>query len=244
MRYRFQVQNALFAGICVVALCIGIVESSNIASAQFRNLPQKHKFVTPDPGKSLYDNVKGEDKGSRIAMPFKSDRSVTMADITELTRRSSDIIIGRPLRSRSFLSEQGKDVYSMNLIQVQTVIKGSIKNGSVVDLKTPGGAWMYSDGTRISRFPSDARLLRENASYFLFIKKENKDKKHWVPAVGIQSQFEVDSDTNSITPCDLVETDPVVKKYKNAPMGEFVSEIIAAVAAETPGNHARENPVK
>jgi hypothetical protein len=220
---------------CILSLCFAVCGLFEIASAQSGASPQKQKKVTPRAGMPLYDSIKQEDRGGSIAMPFRTDRSVTVADIKELTRRSSDIIVGRPLRSKCFLNNGGDDIYSVDLIQVQTVIKGKIINGSVVELQTAGGAWMYPDGTRVVRFPTDARLLRQDASYFIFMKREGPDKHEWMPALGIQSIFELDGDTQSVNPCDLVETDPVVKKYKNASIAEFVSEIVAAVASEESG---------
>jgi hypothetical protein len=177
----------------------------------------------------------GSSKKEIVFESFMSDRSVTVADIKELTRRSTDIIIGRPLANKSQFRRGGRqeDFHMMHLVLVQTVLKGDIKNGSSVELRMPGGVLINSDGNVVNRQASDSRPLRENASFFIFMKKTNgQNEQVYIPALGIQSIFEIDPDTNTIIPCDMVKSVPVVQKYLNAPMGAFFNEILSEVSSE------------
>lgn len=178
----------------------------------------------------LYDSIK--QKGSILRTAFKSDRSVIVANISEMTMRSSAIVVGKALNSRAYLTDSADDLYIVNQIMVQTVIKGDVLNGNILEMRTPGGAWSYSDGTRVSKMPSDARPVRPGEGYILFLAEKKLGDKYWTPTFGVQSVFEIDSDTISITPIDLLETDPVVMKYKNAFLKEFLEEIRSAAASE------------
>jgi len=166
---------------------------------------------------------------------FKSNRGVTVADIRELTRRSTDIIVGRPLAIKSsFRKGSGlDDVHTMHLILVQTVLKGDVKAGSSVHLRMPGGIFIDDKDNVVNRLASDVRPPREGASYFIFMKKRNGDEKEaYIPSLGIQSLFEIDFDTNTVIPCDTLKSSPVVQKYLRAPATAFWEEISFEVSSE------------
>jgi hypothetical protein len=191
---------------------------------------QDTKAQPENNSKPLYMRFKTIDD---TVQTFKSDRSVIIADIKELTRRSTHIVVGWVVNNRSRLSENSDNAYISHMIQVQTVIKGDIKNGSTIELRSRGGTWVRPDGKRIDRLASDARPLRNKVSYFIFMKKEYPAQKGFIPALGSQSLYQIESDTNSILPCDLVKEDPVVQKYENISIQEFMDELISAVASES-----------
>lgn len=182
-------------------------------------------------------DVAGDSRGRVAVELIKSDRSVTVSDLKELSRRSTAIIIGRPLAvaNKSRYNEKTDEVRTSRLIHVQTVLKGSIENGSSIFLETPDGTYVRRDGVVGLRRASDARPVREGVSYFIFLRESNGEKKNvYRPSLGVQGIFEIEPETNTILPCDLVKSDPVVKKYENASVEDFMNELVAALSMELP----------
>ena len=126
------------------------------------------------------------------------------------------------------------NVHMKHLILVQAVLKGGIKTGNVVDLRMPGEVYFDSENNIIHRTVTDARPLREGASFFIFMKRSNGrgEEDVYMPALGIQSIFEIDADTNTVIPCDTLKNDPVVHKYLYTPLEAFWEEILFTVLSE------------
>jgi len=114
------------------------------------------------------------------------------------------------------------------------VLKGDIKAGSSIDFRMPGGVYFDSEDNIINRMVADARPLREGASFFIFMKRSNRleEEDVYIPSLGIQSIFEIDTDTNTVIPCDTLKSDPVVHKYLHAPLKAFWEEILFTVSSE------------
>lgn len=215
--------------ICMV-MCVAATTASE---AEDLLIKLNEDAVNQGPPNFMRHTMKGNAPRGNMAQLYKSDRRVTIADIKELTRRSTDIVVGWSMGNRSPYSESADTAYIAHRIQVQTVIKGTIPSGSAIELIMPGGAWIRPDGTRVFMHASDARPVRDGVSYILFLRrKDDVAGDQWMPSAGIQSLYEIEPDTESIIPCDLLESDPVVAKYKNASVGEFMEELISAVASE------------
>ena len=174
-----------------------------------------------EPKGKLYGLAK-QAGGKHAILRFHSDRGVVAADLREMERRSTDIIVGRTITNRAYLNDAGDEMHKILTIYVQNVFKGGIINGSGIEVKTLGGSWVYSDGTALSWYPADSIPLHDGASYVFFL---NKEDEYYVPSIGVQSIFEIDFDTNTIMPNDLFNLDPVVVRYKNAPLMDFLKEI-------------------
>ena len=230
-----KIQNILKIRTMVITLCVVIFTytwQSHAENLEMNSKTESNSSQNTKGNVSVRNSATGEEISIEL---FKSDRSVTVVDIKELTRRSTDIIVGRPLVNKSSFRKGNvlEDVHTMHLILVQTVLKGDMKTGSSVDLRMPGGAFISSDNKVSRRLASDARLLRDGASYFIFIKKRNRqDEDVYIPALGIQSIFEIDFDTKTVIPCDTLKSAPVVQKYLNAPLEAFWEEIKFAVSSE------------
>jgi len=106
-------------------------------------------------------------------------------------------------KSSVFKRWRGWNTQSNNVF-VQDVFKGTIVNGSGIEVKQLGGSWLYGDGTSISWRPVDETATVDGKSYVFFLIKE-KDKEIYMPSLGVQSVFEMDFDTNTITPTDWIK---------------------------------------
>jgi hypothetical protein len=215
----------IFGTMCIV-LCFAI--SVTVLAVQSENR-ESGKYEKPILGGNGVVN-----KELSVEL-FHSDRSVTVYDIKELTRRSTDIIIGRPLMNNSVFikGDSLEDVHTSHTMLVQAVFKGTVEAGSKIILRIPEGAFVGSDDKYVRLLASDARPLREEASYFIFMKKFNEKVEYiYVPALGIQSLFEIDDETNTIIPCDTLRSSPVVQKYLHAPVTAFMEEILSLVSTE------------
>jgi len=168
---------------------------------------------------------------------FYDRGGVTVADIKELTRRSADIIVGKPLESQSIARKgavKPEEAHIIHQIQVQATLKGGIESGAVITLKTSGGIYIDSADNVVNRHLLNARPLREGKSYFIFMKKDKGGIDGiYIPALGIQSIFEIEADTQTVIPCEMEKDAPVVRKYLNAPFKAFWEEILYAVSTET-----------
>jgi len=165
---------------------------------------------------------------------IKSDRSVIVTELKDLTRRSTSIIIGRPLANKSYYDDELDEVRTMRLVQVQTVLKGNMENGNTIELEMPGGAYVRRNGETGYRRMSESRAVREEVSYFIFM-RESKDNEKTIyqPSAGIQGIFEIDPETHAILPCDMVKSSPMVKRYENMVLEDFMNELMTALSAES-----------
>ena len=183
-----------------------------------------------EPKGKLYRLAKQENKAHAI-LTFQSDRGMIAPNIRQLVRRSTDIIVGKVLINRAYLNDEGDEIYKFINVFVQVVYKGAIANRSRIEVKQLGGSWLYNDGTVLTWQPGDALLTTNGKSYVFFLVKD-KENQYFVPSQGVQSVFELDFGTSSITPTDLNKRDPVVIKYKNAPIQDFLNEIRSTVSEE------------
>jgi len=223
MRNKITVVLEIFATILLATLCVCV----HILNAE--EVSRKSDAITRSA-----DTVR-ELIGSKVPEYFNSDRSVIVSDIKELTRRSTAIIIGRPLASKSFYDEKTDEARTLHLLLVQTVFKGKVENGITIELEMPGGVYVGQDGVTGIRLASDMRKMRDSASYFIFIKEsDNEDGRQvYRPSLGVQGIFEIDSETNAIIPCDMLRSSPVVKRYENASVEDFMNELMTALSAES-----------
>ncbi len=169
----------------------------------------------------LYDLAKKQNK-KHAHLTFQSNRGIIAADLREMMRRSTYVIVGRGKKNRGYLNEEGDEIHRINTLYVQEVLKGEMLNAIGIEVKTLGGTWIYADGTALSWYPVDARPIFDGKSYIMFL---NKEKEYYIPSFGVQGIFEIDGESRSIMPNDIFRLDPVVTKYKNAPLREFLNEL-------------------
>ncbi len=230
MLYIRIARIVLLGFICIAgypkAICINALAQQNNNKAQ----KYQQNMDKQRPKGKLYQMAKKTKKEHAI-FTFLSDRSVVASNIRELARRSTEIIMGRVLRNRAYLNDEGDEIHKFINVFVQDVFKGAIVKRSGIEVRQLGGSWLYNDGTALSWYPADALVAQDGKSYIFFLIKD-ENKEYYIPSLGVQSIFEIDFDTRSITPADLFKGDPVVIKYHNAPLFDFLNEIKSAVSEE------------
>ncbi len=171
---------------------------------------------------TLYDRArKAKDKTLREMIT--SDGSFIAADLVELSRRSNAIIVGTPFNNMSQLANEGKSLETIYSVRVNRVFKGKIKPGHVIKVILPGGAYLFRDGTRVFLYPPNMALLKREQHYIFYL-KSSPAGEHTL-SNGAQGLFELDSSTNTMAPCSLLRNHPVVVKYKNMPINEFLLQV-------------------
>jgi len=71
--------------------------------------------------------VRSEATRVEAIQEIRPDIGVTVADIKELTRRSTDVIIGRPLGDIPFYDARNGETGTKRLVHVQVVMKGKLE---------------------------------------------------------------------------------------------------------------------
>jgi len=179
---------------------------------------------------TLYKIAKNNAEENTV-IGFLPDRSVLAPNLRQLSRFSSDVIIGRVLRNFSYINESGDEIDKFITVFVQMVFKGTVANASEITIKQSGGSWRYSDGTTITWMPFGEAPTLDGKSYVFFMKKD-VDKEYYIPSLGTQGVFEIDFDTESVVSTDLNKRDPIVEKYSNAPLEDFLDEIRSVIGEE------------
>jgi hypothetical protein len=191
------------------------------------------------PRGELYKAAKKERK-EHVVLSFVPDRSVLAPNLRQLSRRSTDVIIGRVLENHSSLNDEGDEIHKFLTVFVQQVFKGTVIGAGTITIRQLGGSWRYSDGLVVTWMPVGEVIAIDGNSYVFFLNKSedaetDEDADCYLPTLGAQGVFELDFELDAIAPTDLNKRDPVVGKYKNIPMADFFDEIESVVGEEVVG---------
>jgi hypothetical protein len=190
------------------------------------------------PRGELYKQAQKENKenAGHVILNFLPDRSVVAPNLRQLSRFSTDIIIGRVLENRSYLNDEGDEIHKYLTVLAQQVFKGTIVNAGRITIRCLGGTWLYSDGFAVTWIPIGETVPTDGKSFVFFLSEgedsEDETAGYFIPTLGTQGVFEIDFDMDVIVPTDLNKRDPVVRKYLNVPMTEFFDEINSVVGEE------------
>jgi len=191
-------------------------------------LEQQYRDLEKPQGALYKIAKKSGEKHTTIA--FLPDRSVIAPNLRQLSRRSTDVIIGRVLANYSQLNSAKDEVQKFLTVFVQMVYKGTVVNAGQITIKTLGGSWLYSDGVSLTWMPVGETSPLDGKSYIFFLTKDGDG--NYIPSLGAQGVFEMDFEIGVIVPIDMNKRDPVVAKYANAPLQEFMDEITSVIAEE------------
>jgi len=183
--------------------------------------------------------MENKEKADHIILSFMPDRSVVAPNLRQLSRHSTDIIVGRVLENRSYLNDKGDEIHKFLTVLVQQVFKGTIVNAGRVTIRQLGGTWLYNDGFAVTWMPVGESIPTDGKSFVFFLHKgedsEDETAGYYIPTWGAQGVFELDFELDVISPTDLNKRDPVVIKYMNIPMTDFFDEIDFVVNEEVSG---------
>lgn len=176
---------------------------------------------------SLHDRAK--QSGGKLVEKFKADRSSAYPNLEELAKRSTAIIIGHAIANRAHLTTDGNSVTTDFSILVQEVVKGNLRPGSVAVVSLPGGGHRFDDGVTAFLYAANYKRAQNGKAYAFFLDKKGAVSRGWQLTGGIQGQFELDSDSGKVTPAGTAGHDPLVDRYRNKPIKDFLVELHKAV---------------
>jgi hypothetical protein len=175
--------------------------------------------------KTLYDLAKEKGKGGKYIHIIDVTDGVSYPNIEEIAKRSDAIIIGRPFRNDSKMSQDGTAITSYHWVKPQQAIKGVIKRNRAIMVSVPGGTHRYQDGTIVLTHSRFYRQPMKDHVYVLFLKQEGNDPKRWSVVGGSQGQFELDLSNKKVKPGELKKNGPVRVKYKDMSIRQFMREV-------------------
>jgi hypothetical protein len=219
------------------AICIGTSIASNGEKAEDKvstlNAHEGEYYKKFLPKGKLYMQAKAliDRSGRQVAtIAFKLNDGTIVPNIQTLIRYSEDIIIGKIIENKSYLDDN-EEIYTVSKVFVQEAAKGDIVSGSVIKIRRQGGSWGYADGVFVTKVPVDARLLDNDKNYIIFLNKGDDDQYYDLSA-GVQSIYGMDFSSNSIFPINLNRNDPMVRRYSNALITDFLVVLHKAVENE------------
>ncbi len=175
--------------------------------------------------------------GGRLVESFTPDRPVVCSNLKELVKRSPIVIIGKALRNRSRLSEDGKSVSSEFAVYVQEVVKGDLRAGSVITVNLPGGIHAFRDGSSVLYHAWSYRLTSNGSTYLFCLRENGTDRLGrgplFVLSMGVQGQFLIDHASGKVAPSFTLPRDPVVKRYRDMAIPSFLIELHQAAGVGT-----------
>jgi|SoiMethySBSTD1v2_1073268.scaffolds.fasta_scaffold905316_1 hypothetical protein len=195
-----------------------------LAGVKFR-VASGHPFPPAPTPKTLYDLAKERGKDGKYIHTIDVTGGVNYPNVEELSKRCDAIMIGRPFRNDSRLSQDGTTITTYHWVKPQQVIKGMIKRNRVIIISVPGGTHRYQDGTVVLTHSKFYRQPMKGHVYALFLKQEGNDPKRWSVVGGSQGQFELDLSNRKVQPAELKKNSPVRVKYKDISISQFMKEV-------------------
>lgn len=184
------------------------------------------------PSKTLYDLAKEKGKNGKYVHTFDATGGVSYANVEDLAKRSDAIIVGRPVRIRSYLAPDGASITTRYWMRLQGVIKGSFNRKSRIVVSAPGGAHVFQDKTTVAVRSMYYQPPQKGHIYVLFLRKDANDPKQWNVLGGSQGQFELilpnDEVKSGVTGSRNPLRNSLVNKYKNISAREFLKEVRGA----------------
>ena len=183
-------------------------------------------FYKTMPEGKLYNEARKiiESGHEHAHIPFIYNTGYIIPNIEVLTRYSSVILLGKIVDTKTTIDDNKEKIYRIHEVFVQYTIKGDVQSASLINMKMPGGAWLFNDGTSVSMTPFDTIPVVKGKTYILFLQK-NKEDLYYTPSVDAQSFYEIDNDTLTVIPIILTLNNPMVIKYRNCPLEKFLEYI-------------------
>jgi hypothetical protein len=176
--------------------------------------------------KTLYDLAKEKGKDGKYVHRFDATGGISYANVEDLAKRSDAIIIGRPVRIRSYLAPDGASITTRCWMKLQGVIKGNVNHKSKIVVSVPGGAHIYKDKTIVAVRSVYYQPPQKDHLYVLFLRKVANDPKQWNVVGGSQGQFELILPSGEVKPGkDGTRNNPLRDRYRNMSARQFLKEV-------------------
>lgn len=145
-------------------------------------------------------------------------------DIERLTKNSTIVVVGMPTQKvGSRLTPNGQSIVTEYEVVVEESIKGSISQGSTINVLLPGGRVEFGDGTSAELRTPTFEHMEVNRTYTLFLNESGNDPGNYTLTGGPQGLVEIVNGTTLKS--HGRETDPVSKQLKDKNEESFLEEV-------------------
>ena len=201
------------------------------AASSFRaQTPKEAKQVS----KETLNEQARKNKGTFL-WRYVPQRMTVYRSLDDLARDSDIVIVGRTIGHRSRLRADGKFITKDFSVRVQEVLKGEVANGSLIEISLPGGAYKFPDGTVAFVMLSRYKQAEDLRTYVFFLKKKGSLYKGHPPVSETQAVFDLTG--GKVQPADLVDSDPIVSRYRDMNAGKFLAELHKATPRKKPAGN-------
>ena len=153
----FLVSSALAVVVFGAARRWAPAKASPVASVQPKAAPDN---------RSLKERAKASGYANEVRPP-QSTR--VYADLADLTRDSSAVVIGVPQQNKPVLSADGRSVSLDYTVRLEYVYKGKLQQGDTVTVRLPGGRVKLDDGSVAEMLTPWFKKMQNGKTYALFL---------------------------------------------------------------------------
>jgi hypothetical protein len=146
-------------------------------------------------------------------------------DLEGLTKNSSDVVIGVPVNHTTRVNEEGNLVTTEYQIQIEQILKGSLKIDEPITVSMVGGKVVFEDGTSAEVKTPDLEHMKDGGRYILFLTPKPNVERTFRLTAGGQGLFAIDAKSGIKPHGDRFD---VVQKHKGQTLELFFEEIKAA----------------
>lgn len=148
-------------------------------------------------------------------------------DLDSLTSHSSNVVIGTPLASAAYLSQDGDNITTDYRFKVVTSLKGSLQSEEIVVISLPGGKVVFEDGTSAEVKTPDLEGMTTGDTYVVFLSpKPTSRGALTVTGIG-QGLFQLNTEKHVVKPHG--QPSDLIQKHKDEDVEQFLREIKRSV---------------
>jgi hypothetical protein len=177
---------------------------------------------------SLSLKERAQQAGGKLIISDTSQQSIIYNDLNGLAKASTAVIVCATKSNRCRLSSNGQYVTTDYQVLVNEVLKGSMRAGNIITASTPGGLKVFDRSTSMLIQVPDFRRPINGRTYLFFLNQSGENSMLALTG-GPQGAFELPGNGKGVRPSDLRPDHPLVRKYKNKDVKEFLKEVRQAV---------------
>jgi len=192
--------------------------------------PQFTSSVQPQAGKTgaTADSrpLKEKAKEAGAFVGTAGPKSAPMyADLAQLSKQSTAVIIGTAQENHPTLSADGKSITINYNVRIEYVYKGKLKQGNNILVSLPGGKVTFADGTSAEVRTGWFKKMQNSKTYALFL-SPGEGSGSFVTTGEAQGLFEIPTTQNDrvVRTHSGLPRDPIAK-YQGVDVKTFLKEL-------------------
>ena len=207
-----KLKKTLFAAsvLCVVSLTLVV---------EIKNLSAEANGGSRD---TLRERARAS--GGQLKLQDLGDQKIFFNDLRDLSRKSSQVIIGTAISNRCRLSSDSKSITTDYLVSVQELLKGDLRPGSSVTISTPGGAVRFDKETLAMVDVPAFRRPVNGRTYLFFLDRGDSEGRHAVLG-GFQGLFDVTGAGSPVLASDRRPDSMLFRQYHKMGVEQFLHEV-------------------